>query len=210
VKDQDLRELYRAELEERESEVGTHRIRLEELEALASGSLPEAERGALLDRVMADPELLREFELLRSVHRAGALSQSTPSRTARWPFMLAAAAVVLLIGATVLLRVPGGEAPPTMRGGAEVEGSMLLSPADGASVESPTVLIWASVPNAVRYQVEVLDADGEAVVRETVVDTLLALPGDLLEAGGEYRWWVEAVRADAPLQSAVRTFRLEP
>lgn len=211
MRDEDLRELYRSGLRDEPPRPDVGPVTEQELEALVSGSLPEEMRGPLLDRVMSDPELFRAFELLRSVQRAGDLAGSAPARASRRPFLLAAAAVVaLVLGTTVLLRLPGGQDAPRMRGSLHAGDVLLRAPADGASVAGNVTLVWSAVDGAVRYDVEVFDAGGAVAVREAVTDTVLVLASGALDAAGGYRWWVVAARPDGGVQSEIRTFQVEP
>jgi len=231
MNDERLQGLYRAGLVGRERPTDEP-VSLEELQALASGMVPEERRAPLLDRVMSDPDLVREFELLRAVHRAGLENGSqggvgtalggAPAGSSRtgagtsWSrpralvALATAAVVVLVLGTSLLFRASGGPDQPRMRGG---EGGEVLSargPAHGATVAEPVTLVWTTVPDAVGYRIEVLDREGALALRETTADTTLTIAPGVLLRGSEYRWWVEAVQPAGVDQSEVRSFVLAP
>jgi len=211
MSDARLQRLYRAGMAGPERAEGAP-VPLDEMEALAAGTLLETRRLELLDRVMSDSDLLQEFELLRSVHRAGVAE--APGRVARRPLGLVAlavaAVVALAIGTSVLLRSSGGRDAPRMRGVSGVSAVSSRAPEEGATVPEPVVLVWSALPDAVGYRVEVLDGAGAPAFRETTRDTMLATPLGAFVPGAEYRWWVEAVHPEGVAQSEVRSFVLEP
>jgi hypothetical protein len=174
----------------------------------------------------------RELDLLRAIEVAGA--QTTGAQAATGAVGAAhsrdrpAAIVVpwkrvvpLALAASLLLAVGVGvrdrfgardRGPDVVRGAGDDGGGelTLLAPAAGASVAAgaPVVFAWRPDPDARRYVVEVLDADGRAVVSDTTADTTVALrdAASRLTAGAEYRWWVRTVGGVAGAQraSAVR------
>ena len=95
------------------------------------------------------------------------------------------------------------------RGG---EGPVLVSPPDSVLAYTNHILIWRRVPRAVRYQVEVLGANGESAFAMPTTDTTLILPAMVsLVRGQEYVWSVRAVFPDgAQAASAPRHFRIQP
>jgi hypothetical protein len=175
----------------------------EALDALAAGRLDDAQALPLLDRVMSDPGLLREYEMLRAIHAAG------HRRSFAAPRWLALAAALTIIGsATVVWRATrSGDSPAAVRGGAAV---VLVAPPPDAAVVEPVRLAWRAVPAAVRYVVEVTDAEGRAVMREETPDTVLAIPPGLLAAGSAYQWWVEARTPAGPVRSNPRRLAIAP
>lgn len=200
----ELRDLYRKTMRHpsagREGCVPPERLR-----DLAEGRGAESERLTLLDHVMACEACLREFELLR------ALVHARP-REERWPkrrHLAIAASVVLLLGAGIVWRqVAGPEAPDTFRGAEDV---VVVAPEDGV-VAAPVTFVWRSVEGALDYEIELSDADGNAVYRGTTPDTLLALPASVtLAPGATYAWWVHARLRDGRMKrSSVHLFSLEP
>jgi hypothetical protein len=197
MKMDELRRRYQARLAGR-STSGLE-VTLEQLEALAAHRLAEAEAMDLLDRVMTDERLRREYELLRSIHEAGRMSP--PGR--RWMPIALAASLFLAVGATYMVqRVQlGGESE--MRGpSAQVA---LLAPADQAVVPLPATLAWRPVSGAVRYRVELLDGAGEPTLAEGTTDTTLVVPVGGVTAGTTYRWWVEVIFPSGSARSAPRT-----
>jgi hypothetical protein len=174
-------------------------VTVEQLEALAAHRLPEAEAMALLDRVMANEGLRREYELLRSVHEAGRIS----SPAQRWmPFALAAS-LFLAVGATfVVQRVRSG-------GEGEMRGPMaqvaLVTPVNQSVVPLPATLAWRPVAGAVRYRLELLDGEGEPTLTEETTDTTFIVPVGGVTARTPYRWWVEVIFPSGSARSAPRT-----
>lgn len=71
-----------------------------------------------------------------------------------------------------------------------------LQPANSAgSMAEPKMLRWQPVAGARHYQVYIIDIwmDGKEIFRSPIIDTpYLALPAGLLQAGGAYRWRVNA------------------
>jgi hypothetical protein len=179
----------------------------ERLEALAAGRLPEAEAAELMDQVMAHAELMREFELLRAIHRAGA--KASPATRWRVPAALAAAAVLAVVG-TVLYRGAVRPERPPLRGGTVQETVALVAPTDGARVPRPLTMVWRSVPDAARYRLTVIDQDGNAAFTSTTSDTTLVIPDSALHAGMPYRWWVETTVPAGVVRAAPERFRLTP
>lgn len=125
-------------------------------------------------------------------------------------------AVPMALAATLLLAVGlslgdrGG-----IRGGADVtrggaDGVELLVPSiDGtATAGSALAFAWRPVAGAVRYQFELLSADGTLVHESSTADTLVVVTRPPLEPGREYRWLVRAYdSAGAQRGSAVRALR---
>ena len=97
----------------------------------------------------------------------------------------------------------------TLRGG---EGPVLISPPDSVLAYTNHILIWRRVPQAVRYQVEVLSASGESAFAMPTTDTTLILPAMVsLVRGQEYVWSVRAVLSNGTqAASAPRHFRIQP
>jgi hypothetical protein len=198
----DLRDRYRDALRARGGANGPQQVPLERLEALAAGRLGEDDAMALLDRVMADETLRREFELLRAVHEAAA--PSAPAR--RWLGPLAlAATMVIAIGGPLLLTSRGDGDAPRLRGG-DTSGIALVAPAADEAVTAPVTLAWRPVEGAMRYGLEVLDEDGAVAFSQELRDTVLVLPQGAVDAGARYRWLVTARVPGGTVRSRPRAF----
>ncbi|MCP3138399.1 LysM peptidoglycan-binding domain-containing protein [Pyxidicoccus xibeiensis] len=106
-------------------------------------------------------------------------------------------------------RPPPAPPPPLVapRPGLPEDGETLKRRPDKAGRLGPVKLAWAAVPEADRYEVEVLsDTDGTAVFVQTVSAPEAKLP--VLPAG-RYRWTVRAVGATGRSEpSAARRFEL--
>jgi len=187
MNDAQLREWYAEGLAARAGAGRTTCPKPAELQAVLERRGSEEERLSRLDHVMACPECLREFELLRTIHSAS----PRPRYGAR--VLAVAASVALLASATVLWRATSlttSGVQDTLRGQAV---SMLLQPVDGALLDFPATFNWRAIEGARRYRVEFIDEGGEVVLARQTSDTTLALATDsTLVAGDTYRWWVIA------------------
>jgi len=173
----------------------------EALRAIAERRASQEQRIETLRHVSRCPQCQRDLALLAQV----AAAEPRPTRlAARW--LPAAAAAVLVIGAIGVLRIRGPQ-DPVFRGGDALE---LVGPSGEVSSAMTATLVWRTVPRAARYEVEILDADGNVVFQGNVTDTVAPMPPSVAEAG-TYRWRVTAVRADgARVQSALGAFTLGP
>lgn len=187
MNDAQLREWYTEGLEARAGAGRTECPKPAEMQAVLERRGSEEERLARLDHVMACPECLREFELLRTIHSAS----PRPRYGAR--VLALAASVALLASAAVLWRATSlttSGAPDTLRGQAV---SLLLQPVDGALLELPATFAWQAVEGARRYRFEFIDEGGDVVITRQTTDTTLAVAMDsTLVAGATYRWWIIA------------------
>lgn len=176
----------------------------EELLRLAERRVPEASRVPLLDHVMACAQCRPELDLLRSIVAAG-----ERSRPARMPMLALAASLLVVAGAALLWQTlrPGR---PMQRGGGPGAEVVLLAPGPGAALADPPALVWQRVPEAIRYRLELLDAEGGVVARWSTEDTATAVPdAGVLRDGAEYQWWVRAELTDnTQRRSEVRRFRM--
>lgn len=137
----------------------------------------------------------------------------------RWAIPLAAAAGLLLALnlALVTSSVPNREAgespaPQTRIAHGDLQLPRLLVPAEGSVVWPPEqVFRWTDVPNALFYDVRLINLDGELLLRERVDETRWLIPASLpLEPGIEYFVRVDAYLDDAKyLSSQHRLFRVE-
>ena len=210
--DERLRELYQHAIAARGDGVRTQCPAPERLLAVARREGSEEERLRTLDHAMSCGECMRELELLRVIEKAGTrisdagtLARREPARTWRRAVPLAlAASAVLAVGLVVRGRHGDGASGDVMRGG-DSAAIALHTPGD---VELRTgdslVVAWQPVRGATRYVVEVLDADGRAVLADTTSDTTHVLR-DLgrLPAGRDYRWWVRALGGGGAQRSSL-------
>lgn len=159
-------------------------VSVEQLEALAAHRLPEAEALALLDRVMADDGLRREYELLRSLHTAGA---AVPPK--RWlrPALALAAGLAAVVTIGNLVRA-GREPAGTARGSGGT--ALLAQPASGAVATLPATLAWHPASGARSYRLQVLDPDGGVLMTRETTDTAITVQAGEVHAGPAH-WWVE-------------------
>lgn len=190
--ERNLREAYRAGAARQPR--GPECLAPEDLDRLARREGPETDRLAGLDHVMACPACLREFELLRAVQASARADATTPPRRIPMPW-LAAAILVLAMGALVLvprLRHPALDTDPSRGADAAI---FLGDP--GLTSGGRPLFRWRTVPNALSYSVEVLDASDRVVGGGTALDTTWALPDSVaLAPGGTYRWLVSAITRD--------------
>ncbi len=186
----------------------------------------EEPRLSVLDHVMACPACRNEFELLRTIERAGekaargeapagsaAGGGAAPGRVVghiawrRWVPLAAAAALVLVVALGPGRRLWEPHAETVRGGGAPFA---LVAPADAAAPSSGAVqFVWRSAPGAERYTLELLTSGGAMVLSRATADTTLALALPAALAPGDYRWWVSATAADGSVtRSDTRTLRL--
>jgi len=205
VKDEELRELYAGEMGRRSSASRAGCVPEDLLLAVAKGDAPITKRPAVLDHVAQCPECRAEFELLRTV------TGERPAARRRVPVLaLAASVAAVALGVAVwqVTRAPEQRAdvPRGVRGDIA-----LVGPPGGVPVTMPILLVWRGVPDAARYDVELLDSRGGVVLAASTTDTTLSLPDTArLSAGREYHWWVRATRYDGTqLRSLAERFRLQ-
>ena len=206
MSDERLRELYAASLAGRPA--GTTHPAPEALAALARREGSEDERLATLDHVMSCVECRRDFDLLRSVERAGtAAGVATGGATRRSWVMPAALAATLLLAVGLgrqLLRHPADD---TSRG--ETGGVVLVQPEADMPAGQPLTFVWRRVAGATRYEVELLDSTGAVAASAATADTSATPDSARALPPGEYRWWVRALMADTrTVRSPLRPLRL--
>ena len=211
--DERLRELYQHAVAAR-GEVRTQCPSPERLLAVARREGSEGERLRTLDHVMSCGDCMRELELLRVIEKAGTRMSEGAGAARREPVRSWRRAVPLALAASALLAVSlvvrgrgnDGPAGEPMRGGAS-PAITAYAPRDDESVAGDSIqLAWRPLNGATRYVVEVLDAEGRAIVSDTTSDTTHVLR-DLheLPAGGDYRWWIRARDADGVQRSSPLT-----
>jgi len=129
-----------------------------------------------------------ELELLRATDRAA--PRESPALWSRRAALAAGIAIALVGGAVWLM--PWNAGPPVFRDGSTTPTS-LVEPA-GTLADRPRRLVWRSVEDAVRYEVEILHEGGALVHRASTGDTVLALPSSVeLAAETTYTWRGEVV-----------------
>lgn len=208
MSDQRLRDLYAAGLTGRP--VATAHPAPEAIAALARREGPEAARLATLDHVMECAECRRDFDLLRTVERAGVESGAAGRGAARrgW-FMPAALAASVLLAVGIgrqMLQPAGGD---TTRGTGESGAVVLVQPGPQGAAGEPVTFAWRPVPGASRYDLELLDARGTVAAAAATSDTSAAPAATRDLPPGEYRWWVRATTSDArTVRSPLRPLRL--
>jgi hypothetical protein len=182
--DAELRDIYTRSLTSRaQSRAGCPSP--EALEALVAQTGSEESRLATLDHVMSCVPCKEEFELLRAIHAADRVNAGAarPRRSvAPW---LAAAVVVIAAGALTLTQLQRSGTNPTR--GASSSDIALVGTVNGS-------LVWHAIPDAVRYDVEIVDASGATIFHARVADTTAALPSTLPSA--PVSWWVRATLRD--------------
>ena len=211
-----LRELYERALLERGTAERAGCVSPEAIYALVRREGTEQRRLETLDHVMACAACSREFELLRSIERAGEQTGAvgTPAprswATRGWrqvaPFALAAS-VLVVAGVGVWQKVVRQDGPEVERGTSDAV--TLLVPLADAVASAPVSFAWRAVPGARRYELEVLDAGGTPVYALTTGDTVVTLADvGRLRAGAEYHWWVRVTdEAGSQRTSPMRRLR---
>ena len=208
MSDERLRELYTESLATRPA--GEHATP-EAIAGLVRREGSETDRLATLDHVMRCVDCKRDFDLLRTIERAG-IESGAVGRAAtrpRWLMPAALAASVLLavgIGRG-MLRAPDD----TTRGEVDSGAVTLVRPGRAAPAGAALTFAWRPVAGARRYELELLDAGGNVAASAATADTSATLPAVRNLPAGDYRWWVRATTADArSLTSAMRPLRLSP
>jgi hypothetical protein len=202
--DDRLRELYeRALASDVAGTAGSAHPTPEEILALVRREGPESERLARLDHVMSCRSCRESFELIRSIEAAGAKTERT--RLRRILPLALAATIVLAIGVAIFQRADVLQGPDVLRGGADAV--TLLAPPTDVETTQPLTFAWRPVTGALRYDLDVLDAEGGVIFSTTTTDTVVASPALPLAAGAEYRWLVRATTAGGEVTSPTRPLR---
>lgn len=222
MNDEELRALYEELLGEEEP--ARPRPDPEALLDALEGRGSEDERLATLDRALASSVGRRELELLRVLKDGqGAQLAEEPADASGSPapgtvplpsgrgalsrFAPLALAATLVLATVGVLRWSAGDSDPgaVRSGGA---GPHLLAPAIGVTVDLPATLVWGTVPDAVEYRVEVMDAGGSLLAEGTSgTDTTWVL--EALPSTGMVRWWVRAILpTGTPRASEIRELRV--
>ena len=206
MSDDRLREFYATALTGQSAGAAGEHPSPEALAELVRREGSEEARLITLDHVMSCADCRRDFDLLRSVERAGDESRGAGGRRA-WLVPAALAASVLLavgVGRTVL-RSAGDD---TTRG--DGHGAVVLvQPGREARAGDPVTFAWHAVPGASRYELELLDAGGGVLASAATTDTAVFPAATRALPPGDYRWWVRATTPDArALRSVLRPLRL--
>jgi hypothetical protein len=175
------------------------------LRKVIEGQTTESTRLEVISHVMACQGCRHEFDLLDALHQAG--SPPTAVRaTPKWVVPLAVAAVALLVGVTLWSPWAGPDQPVLRGGGATVD----LVTGQEAFQAGTVQLMWRSIPDAVQYELRVMNPDGTFVASRQLADTTTTFEGDWAAEPGAYEWRVSARRPDGTaVSSAVGSFRIE-
>jgi hypothetical protein len=209
VSDDRLRDLYAAAVKAGVATSGETHPAPEAIARLVRREGPEEARLATLDHVMGCAECRRDFDLLRTVERAGVQSGAAPGRAAgsrSWMVPTALAATLLLaVGVGRTLLTPADE---TTRGGDDSP-VVLVAPGAEATAGDSLVFTWRPVAGASRYELELLDAGGGVAAAAATADTTASPSAATGLPPGDYHWWVRATTADArSSRSPLRPLRL--
>jgi hypothetical protein len=206
--DDALRRAYARHLSEREGTGREHCALPEALLAVVERRGDEETRLATLDHVGGCAACAHDLDLLRAVHRAGPRSEAprwrawVPRSGGQWA---AAAALVITVG-LVATRTRGAS-DAVMRGDATA--LRLISPAAAAPASQPVALTWHALPDAVRYDVELLRVNGDSLFAAMTPDTTLVVPPSVvLAADAEYLWTVRAELRDGTHAATSLRFRV--
>lgn len=198
--DERLVEAYQRAVQARTAPDRAECVSPEALLALVRREGREADRLATLDHAMACPACRDEFELLRSLERAGGEDVRHAVDGIRWKrnlSMALAASVVLAVGVGTGRRLLDRPERDVMRG--DGSGITLIAPAEGMAARASTdslTFVWSPVPGAETYLVEVLSADGSSVLSARTRDTTYTLRANDVPLRGEYRWAIQAYVRD--------------
>ncbi|MBK6842761.1 MAG: hypothetical protein IPK33_06130 [Gemmatimonadetes bacterium] len=143
-----------------------------------------------MDHVMGCASCREGFDLLRAVHDAEP-QRARPARPA-WTSMALAASLLLAVGiSAVRWRTASGPDVETMRGSVALPTA--IAPTDVVPADSARTFVWHAVAGALRYDLELLRADGGLLHSAATSDTTYALPMTVaLGAGTQYQWLVSA------------------
>ena len=176
----------------------------EALLAVADGSASEADRLTTLRHVGRCRACQADLDLLRSARIAAESTDSAP-RWERWPAM-AAAVVLVIAGGLAIRAATRGTTTDVMRDG--TASFQLLAPIEDTTIAPPVRLVWSSLPDAIRYEVEVVTPGGQVAFRNSTRDTALTVPSEVVVHGADYRWWVVGVLPQGDRRSATRRLRI--
>ncbi len=215
LNDARLRTAYAQLLATRGDDDSAELLSPEALLTLAESSGDDADRVALLDRVLAHPVMRDEFYLLREVVKARpaeplaatvaeASDDVIPMRQRRRSWVIPAmAAAAVLVTTTLVLKPTASPIDDPLRGDS-ASAVTLISPAPDAAISLGHRFVWHSVPAAAEYELLVTDRDARVVTRTVVADTVAVLDGVVPTSG---QWTVTArMRDGRELPSDPRPF----
>jgi hypothetical protein len=180
----------------------------------AEGTLGDEEREAVIAHLETCARCAEDvkiaFAAFGPVRSAASRSALLPSR----PWLAAAAAALLGVGAAVVLLRARPVAEPAAERGVAVS-AQRTDPPDGAVLaEAPTTLVWADARSAEEYSFALYDAESRLLWQGSPSkDPHAALPPDVrarLEGGRRYLWRVKATRGFETQESPVFAFALKP
>jgi hypothetical protein len=205
--DDELRAAYARTMRDRRPP-GPACVTLEAILALVQQHGTEEDRLATLEHVMSCATCRHEFDVLRVAHTADTEIGSR-SALGAWrprPTLLALAASVVVAVGIGLVERARRDSSPAIRGSPSelTPGAVVTS----APVDAPVTLAWHPAPNALRYTLEVLRAEGSVAITAVTSETTLVITPRRLPPG-DYRWWVRALERDgSEPRSPVRALRL--
>jgi hypothetical protein len=116
----------------------------------------------------------------------GVTPMRRPASWRRYAPLALAASIIVALGVSLLDRDVGRD---VLRG--DATSVALVGPQIEVQAGLPVEFTWRHVADALRYELEVLDATGNVVYSATTADSTAMAPGASLIAG-DYRWWVRA------------------
>jgi hypothetical protein len=211
VSDEALREAYQRALDARRVSGREPCVAPEAMLSLLRREGTEEQRLETLDHLMGCGACRSEFELLRSIERAGETEEARAAvrrmpRRVVVPLALAASFILVV---TVGQRLRAPEDPDVERGIAQ--GVTLLEPPAEIAAGMPTRFAWKPVPGAQSYELEVLDEKGAVVWGAKTSGTSVTMSDPMVTTPGKrYHWWVRATTASGDQRaSAVRSLRIQ-
>jgi hypothetical protein len=183
----------------------TELLPLERVRDLADGTVSGQARLDLLDRVLADPVMRDEYHLLRAVVEGQqSAGIARPHRRRSMGGWMAAAASLFVVGSLSVVMRSNTDVPAEEPFRGTDSAVTLVSPGTGAALTGNTLFEWRPVARALSYELLILDAAGEPVLRQQTPDTAAAIPARLPARG---QWIVTARLSDGTTErSAARPF----
>ena len=197
--EQELRRVYAALQQERESSAQTSGVTPERMLAAIEWHGSEEERIATIDAALAHPASARELELLRALAANRVARRALPWRT--MALGLAAAAALAIVATPTVRNLVREGGPAIVRNG--TPDAVLLAPAEDPALEASRTFLWSSVSGTRVYSLEILTSAGTLVFTTRTSDTTVTLPEDVtLEPGVDHRWWITAELSDGTRRSS--------
>ena len=185
MNDDELRRAYAAYRTSaaRETQDGSDRPSLEDMQQLLDGTLPYEQREPLLNRVLSHAESTRELAMLSAVSQASAPQRSW--KPAHWWTMAAAAVIIVIVG-PVLWRSGEAGRDQVYRATTPEHADLvintplvIIAPRQGVPLTPGLRVTWSSLADADRYIVELVSDRGDAVASIASPDTSLLLPDSI-------------------------------